>query len=359
MGLPEFKYDKYHLCSTCEQGKSKRETLKPKSVPSTDTRLEWLHMDLCGPIRVESINCKKYIMMIVNDYSRYTWVYFLRTKDEAPEMIINFINHIQVNLRATISKIRTDNGTEFKINKLNSHYAKLGITQQFSIARTPYQNVHARYNKTRYELIKNRKLNIQYFHVFGSLCYPTNDRDDLGKMKPKADIGIFIVYSESSRRFRIYKSRTRKIMETIHTPSKANLDDLFDPLYDEYYAGRNEEVSTNSAATTLLNNPDTPSTSSIIVDNNKAPQIVSTFEETTSPITHEIPDEFIQEDFANLDRNTFINPFGTHATDEAKSSSTNMDPLIMHEFHQLRLSTDKWTQAHILKQVISDRPNHL
>ncbi|GKE07932.1 retrovirus-related pol polyprotein from transposon TNT 1-94 [Tanacetum coccineum] len=143
-------------------------------------------------------------------------------------------------------------------------------------------------------------------------------------------------------------------METIHvkfnTPSKANLDDLFDPLFDEYYAGRNEEVSINSAATTLLNNPDTPSTSSIIVDNNKAPQIVSTSEETTSPITHEIPDEFIQEDFANLDRNTFINPFGTHATNEAKSSSTNMDPSIMHEFHQQRRLTDKWTQAHILKQ---------
>ncbi|GKB74778.1 integrase, catalytic region, zinc finger, CCHC-type containing protein [Tanacetum coccineum] len=203
---------------------------------------------------------------------------------------------------------------------------------------------------TRYELIKNRKLNVQYFHVFGSLCYPTNDRDDLGKMKPKAGIGIFIVYSESSRGFRIYKSRTRKIMEKIHTPSKANLDYLFDPLYDEYYAGRNEEVSTNSATTTLLNNPDTPSTSSIIVENNKAPQIVSTSEETTSPITREIPDEFIQEDFANLDGNTFINPFGTHATDEAKSSSTNTDPSNMHEFHQLRRSADKWTQAHILEQ---------
>ncbi|GJV35653.1 reverse transcriptase domain-containing protein [Tanacetum coccineum] len=139
-----------------------------------------------------------------------------------------------------------------------------------------------------------------------------------------------------------------------HTPSKANLDYLFDPLYDEYYAGRNEEVSTNSATTTLLNNPNTPSTSSIIVENNKAPQIVSTSEETTSPITREIPDEFIQEDFANLDGNTFINPFGTHATDEAKSSSTNTDPSNMHEFHQLRRSADKWTQAHILEQVIGD-----
>ncbi|GJS29800.1 retrovirus-related pol polyprotein from transposon TNT 1-94 [Tanacetum coccineum] len=207
-------------------------------------------------------------------------------------------------------------------------------------------------------------------------------------MKPKADIGIFIGYSESSRGFRINSRRTRKIMETIHvkfdelttmaskcdnskpgtnrsnfqdsseelsqTSSKAYLDELFDLFYDEYYVGRNKEVSTNSAATTLSNNLDTTSMSSIIVDNNEAPQIVSTSEETTSLITHEIPDEFIQEDYANLDGNTFINPFGTHATDKAESSSTNKDPSNMHKFHQSHRSTDKWTQAHPLEQVIGD-----
>nr|GEV92042.1 reverse transcriptase [Tanacetum cinerariifolium] len=108
--------------------------------------------------------------------------------------------------------------------------------------------------------------------------------------------------------------------------SKAGLDELFGPLYDEYSAGRNEEVSTNSAATTLSNNPNKPSTSSIIVDINEAPQIVPNYEETTSLVTHDIPNEFIQEDYANIDRNTFINQFGIHATDETESSSTNMDP---------------------------------
>nr|GEU76005.1 putative ribonuclease H-like domain-containing protein [Tanacetum cinerariifolium] len=67
-----------------------------------------------------------------------------------------------------------------------------------------------------YELIKGRKPNVQYFYVFGSLYYSTNDCDNLGKMKPKADIGIFAGYSESSRGFNIYNRRTRKIMETIH-----------------------------------------------------------------------------------------------------------------------------------------------
>ncbi|GJV36594.1 retrovirus-related pol polyprotein from transposon TNT 1-94 [Tanacetum coccineum] len=93
-GLPKFKYNKDHLCSACEQGKSKKASLPPKLVPSTESKLELLHMDLCGPMRVASINGKKYILVIVDDYSWYTWVYFLRTKDEAPDMIIDFNNQV-------------------------------------------------------------------------------------------------------------------------------------------------------------------------------------------------------------------------------------------------------------------------
>ncbi|GKB87804.1 retrovirus-related pol polyprotein from transposon TNT 1-94 [Tanacetum coccineum] len=129
-GLPKFKYTKDHLCSACEQGKSKKASLPPKLVPSTESKLKLLYMDLCGPIRVASINGKKYILVIVDDYSRYTWVYFLRTKDEAPDMIIYFVNQVQRNLKAQILTIRTDNGTEFKNEKLWSFYAKLGIVHK-------------------------------------------------------------------------------------------------------------------------------------------------------------------------------------------------------------------------------------
>ncbi|GKB37101.1 integrase, catalytic region, zinc finger, CCHC-type containing protein [Tanacetum coccineum] len=90
-GLLKFKYDKDHLCSACEQGKSKKSSHPPKMVTSTHSKLELIHIDLCGPMRVESINGKRYILVIVEDYSRYTWVYFLRTKDEAPDMIKKFI----------------------------------------------------------------------------------------------------------------------------------------------------------------------------------------------------------------------------------------------------------------------------
>ncbi|GJS46836.1 retrovirus-related pol polyprotein from transposon TNT 1-94 [Tanacetum coccineum] len=87
----KFKYGKDHLCSACERGKSKKASHPPKFVPSDQSKLELLHMDLCGPMRVASINGKKYILVIVDDYSRYSWVYFLYSKDETPEIIKKFI----------------------------------------------------------------------------------------------------------------------------------------------------------------------------------------------------------------------------------------------------------------------------
>ncbi|GKC88023.1 retrovirus-related pol polyprotein from transposon TNT 1-94, partial [Tanacetum coccineum] len=328
-----------YTISIFEMAASSSHVNKVKARKLTESKLELLHMDLCGPMRVASINGNKYILVIVNDYSRYTWVYFLRTKDEAPYMIIDFVNQVQKKLTS-----RTNNGTEFKNEKLQAFYANLGIVHKTSIARTLQQNgiverrnrtlvevartilifskapeflwteaiatacvtqnrsiVHTRHNKTPYELIYGRKPNIQYFHVFGSLCYPTNDCDDLGKMKPKADIGIFIGYSESSRGFRIYNRRYKKIMETIHVkfdelttaamasecnnlepginctnfndsskdsqsvPSKSDLDNLFGPMYEEYYAMSSQEVSDNSAAYTL-NNEHTSSSLSIFVE---------------------------------------------------------------------------------------------
>ncbi|GKC37440.1 retrovirus-related pol polyprotein from transposon TNT 1-94 [Tanacetum coccineum] len=82
-GLPKFKYHKEHLCPSCEQGKSKRASHPPKPVPNSMKRLHLLHMDLCGPMRIASINGKRYVLVIVDDYSRYTWVHFLISKDEA------------------------------------------------------------------------------------------------------------------------------------------------------------------------------------------------------------------------------------------------------------------------------------
>ncbi|GKE32570.1 retrovirus-related pol polyprotein from transposon TNT 1-94 [Tanacetum coccineum] len=101
-GLPRLKFQKDHFCSACALGKSKKHSLKPKAKDSIQEKLYLLHMDLCGPMRIQSINGKKYILVVVDDYSRFTWVKFLRSKDEVPEFVIKFLKMIQVRLNATI-----------------------------------------------------------------------------------------------------------------------------------------------------------------------------------------------------------------------------------------------------------------
>ncbi|GJT75121.1 retrovirus-related pol polyprotein from transposon TNT 1-94 [Tanacetum coccineum] len=99
-GLPKLRFIKDHLCSSCELGKAKRKSFKIKTTPSSKRRLQILHMDLCGPMRVESFNGKKYVLVIIDDYSRYTWTRFLRSKDETPEVLIDFLKLVQRGLHA-------------------------------------------------------------------------------------------------------------------------------------------------------------------------------------------------------------------------------------------------------------------
>ncbi|GJX72431.1 retrovirus-related pol polyprotein from transposon TNT 1-94 [Tanacetum coccineum] len=403
-GLPKFKYEKDHLCSACERGKSKKASHPPKLIPSDYSKLELLHMDLCGPMRVASVNGKKYILVIVDDFSRFTWVYFLRSKDETPEIIKKFIAQAQLNYKAKVCKIRTDNGTEFKNATLKAYYEKLGIMQQFSIARTPQQNgvverrnrtlveaartmlifsrlpeflwaeavttscftqnrsiIKTQHNKTPYELLRGRKPNVEYFHVFGSLCYPTNDRDDLGKMKPKADIGVFIGYSKTSRGFRIYNRRTKRIMETIHvkfdelTAIASEHDyNLFGPMFEDYFEQKSSDTTINSAAQPTHDQEDLPSTSSIIVDTHEAPPVITTSVEQTSPISLQESDEFNQEDSADFDGNTQFVPYDSLNHEEIESSTTNLEPSNVQNFHQVQPSTHIWTKDHPLDQVIGD-----
>nr|GFB20178.1 retrovirus-related Pol polyprotein from transposon TNT 1-94 [Tanacetum cinerariifolium] len=265
--LLKFKYHKEHLCPSCEQGKSKRASHPPKPVLNSRQRLHLLHMDLCGPMRIASINEKRYILVIVDDYSRYTWVHFLRSKDEAPTVIITFLKKITVLLQSPIIIIRTDNGTEFKNQVLKVYFDSVGISHQMSSVRTPQQNgvmerqnrtlveaartmlifsraplflwaeaiatacfsqnrsiIHRRFNKTPYELINGKKPNISFLHVFGALCYPKNDREDteklgakdIGKLGAKGDIGFFIGYSTDSCAYIVYNRRKKKIMETMN-----------------------------------------------------------------------------------------------------------------------------------------------
>nr|GEV16701.1 ribonuclease H-like domain-containing protein [Tanacetum cinerariifolium] len=115
------------LCSSCELSKAKRSSFKSKAVPSLKGRLNLLHMDLCVPMRVASINGKKYILVIVDDYSIYTWTLFLRSKDETPEVLKDFLTMIQRNLQALVITVLTDRGIEFLNKTLNAFFKEEGI----------------------------------------------------------------------------------------------------------------------------------------------------------------------------------------------------------------------------------------
>ncbi|GJS37804.1 retrovirus-related pol polyprotein from transposon TNT 1-94 [Tanacetum coccineum] len=126
-GLPRLKFEKDHLYSACQLGKSKKHTHKSKPENINLEVLNTLHMDLCGPMRVQTINGKKYILVIIDDYSRFTWVKFLRSKDETPAVVIKFLKQIQVGLNKTVRYVRTDNGTEFVNKDLTNYYERVGI----------------------------------------------------------------------------------------------------------------------------------------------------------------------------------------------------------------------------------------
>ncbi|GJR43131.1 retrovirus-related pol polyprotein from transposon TNT 1-94 [Tanacetum coccineum] len=215
-------YEDYQMGNFVIPISSKKHSHKPKAEDSIQDKLYLLHMDLCGTMRVQSINGRKYILVIVDDFSRFTWVKFLRSKDEVPEFIIKFLKMIQVRLNAIVRNIRTDNGIEFVNQTLKAYYEEVGISHQTSAARTSQQNgvvkrrnctlveaartmlifskallflwaeavakacytqnrslIRKRHNKTPYELLHDRKLDLSYLHVFGALCYPTNDGEDL------------------------------------------------------------------------------------------------------------------------------------------------------------------------------------
>ncbi|GJR17026.1 retrovirus-related pol polyprotein from transposon TNT 1-94 [Tanacetum coccineum] len=179
-GLPRLKFEKDHLCSACQLGKSKKHTHKPKTENTNLEVLNTLHMDLCGPMRVQTINGKKYILVIFDDYSRFTWVKFLRLKDETSYFVIKFLKQIQVGLNKTVRYIRTNNGTEFVNHTLTQYYESVGIFHQKSVPRTPQQNgVVERRNRTLVEaartmLIFSKDLIFLWAEAVATACYTQN-----------------------------------------------------------------------------------------------------------------------------------------------------------------------------------------
>nr|GEV62250.1 hypothetical protein [Tanacetum cinerariifolium] len=218
-------------------------------------RLHLLHIDLCGPMRVKSINGKRYILVIVDDYSRYTWVHFIKSKGEAPEEI----------------KIFPEENYSSSASSSHHPIATACYTQNRFI-------IHCRFNKTPYELINGKKSDISFLHVFGALYYPKNDREDIVKLGAKGDIGFFIAYSTTLCAYRVYNRRTNKIIETMNvtfdelsamafeqSSSKPRIQGMTFgqiTMYDDYIGGQPSYATrTPTTSTTTADTAPTPTIS--------------------------------------------------------------------------------------------------
>nr|GEV82080.1 retrovirus-related Pol polyprotein from transposon TNT 1-94 [Tanacetum cinerariifolium] len=268
--LAQLKFEKDYICLACQLGKSKKHTHKPKAENTNLEVLHTLHMDLCGPMRVQTINENKYILVIVYDYSRFTWVKFLRSKDETPEFVIKFLKQIQVGLNKTFRFICIDNGTEFVNHDLTQYYESVGNFHQKSVSKTPQQNgVVERQNRTLVEAARTI--------------------EDLVKLQPTTDIGIFVGYAPC-----------RKEPPRVETP-----------------------VSSALAVPVPVNSAGTPSFTTIDQDAPSPSQSPSSSVLQSLSLLQGIAAEStIMEDnpFAPVDKNPFVNMFGPEPRFEASSS---------------------------------------
>nr|GEZ06845.1 hypothetical protein [Tanacetum cinerariifolium] len=320
-------------------GKSKRASRPPKPVLNSKQRLHLLHMDLCGPMRVASINGKRYVLVIVDDYSRYTWVPFLRTKDETPEVIKNFLKKIYVRLQTPVIIVRTDNETEFKNHALKEYFDSVAITHETSAAKTPQQNgveyfdsvaithetsaaknpqqngVVERINCT---LVEAARTMLIFSHA-PLFLWAENDREDIGKLGAKGDIGFFIGYSANSVAYRVYNRRTKKIMETMNV------------TFDELSAMAFEQNSLK---------PEAPRTVPAAPQGNHTPL-------PTASAADSVPNAVFEGDL-------FFNHFATPSTESVVSSTQYVDPSNMHTFYQPYPHDYQCTKDHPLEQVIGE-----
>nr|GEY34160.1 retrovirus-related Pol polyprotein from transposon TNT 1-94 [Tanacetum cinerariifolium] len=362
-GLPRLNFEKYHLCFACQLENSKKHSHKPKTENPNLEVLNTLHMDLCGPMRVQTINEKKYILLIVDDYSRFTWVKFLRSKDETPE----------------------DSTTERHCRKTEP-YSRRGCSNNADIFQGSdvlvgrscgYCLLHPKLilyshssQQSPYELVHNKKPDLAFFRVFGALCYPTNDSEDLGKLQPTSDIGIFVGYAPS-----------RKVQDTllflmpgqissgivpnpVHAapyvpPTNKDLEILFQPMFDKYLEPHRVQrpVSPAPAVQVPVNSAGTPSSTTIDQDA-PSPSISPSSSALQSSSLHQgvAAESTLMKDnlVAPVDNNPFINVFALEPSSDASSSgdvSSTESTYVSQTLHHL----GKWSKDHPFDNVIGNQ----
>ena len=319
-GLPKIKFSKQGLCDACQKGKQTRASFKTKNIISTSRPLELLHMDLFGPSRTRSLGGNTYALVLVDDYSRYTWTAFISHKDHAFKAFKIISKRIQNEKDLKIVSLRSDHGGEFQNQYFENFCEENDINHNFSVPRTPQQNgVVERKNrslielaramlneknlqkyfwadavstacyvlnrilirpilkKTPYELYKGRKPDISHFKVFGCKCFILNNgKELLGKFDAKADEGIFIGYSAISKAYRVYNKRTLTVEESIHvtfdetnTPNKGRVS------FDEDETGESSNQPEMQNMEQQQQQHDTPTENRILPKEWKQPRDLS------------------------------------------------------------------------------------
>ncbi|WJX48053.1 hypothetical protein P8452_34667 [Trifolium repens] len=266
-GIPKLRIVEGKVCGECQIGKQVRMSHPMLEHQTTSKVLELLHMDLMGPMQVESLGGKRYVLVVVDDFSRYTWVNFIREKSDAFDVFKELCIQIQREKGSNVVRIRSDHGREFENSKFDDFCAAEGIKHEYSSPITPQQNgiverknrtiqesarvmLHAKnvpyhfwaeamntacyvHNRvtlrkgttsTLYELWKDRKPTVKHFHIFGSECFILADREPRRKLDPKSEKGFFLGYSTNSRAYRVYNTKTQVVMESVNVVVKDSSD---------------------------------------------------------------------------------------------------------------------------------------
>jgi transposase InsO family protein len=248
LGLTNVHFEKDRICSLCQAGKQVGVHHPHKNIMTIERLLELLHMDLFRPIAYISIGGSKYCLVIVEDYSRFTWLFFLQEKSQTQETLKRFLRRAQNVFGLRIKRIRSDNGTEFKNSQIEGFLEEEGIKLEFSSPYTPQQNsvverknrtlldmvrtmldeyktsdqflaeainivcysinrlyLHRILKKTSYELLTGKKPNVSYFRVFGSNCFILIKRGRNSKFAPKAIEGFLLGYDSNTRAYKVFK----------------------------------------------------------------------------------------------------------------------------------------------------------
>nr|GFA30846.1 hypothetical protein [Tanacetum cinerariifolium] len=340
------KFEKDHLCSACKQGKIHRKHHKSKTDFASNKPFYLLHMDFYGSMRVQSINGKRYVLVVFDDYSRFC------CKNASKNGVVERRNRTLVEAARTM--LTFANLPSFLWAEA---IAIACFTQNRSI-------IHKRFDKTPYDLINKRKPNIKFFRVFGCRCYLFNDYEDVEKLKAKGDIGVFVGYSKESAAFRIYNQQTRKIHESVNVnfdeisemaskqfslepdlsklnemgkssnrsvpkvdeASKNDLEDLFQDFYDDYF----DSSKIMKSSTT----------------NVETPNIEEVFHEVFESFQGESSSSSLNDDVQQSPEEVILPSSNTHTLLHDSSN--------VHTFYQPYPHEKKWTKDHPLHKIIGD-----